>query len=308
MQQLRFISSLLLFFLPSVMMAQDDALDTMFYEDIIIKPPSYDKSPESFIEYMKKDATFYKAFKNLRLLSHVNTTEIKGVYKQKSIDYHSVTEQTVTGNCRTMRFISEQYHPDFFKGKGEDKEYRWYTASLYDRLFYTRQPECESVNDNNIFQETPNQSTMDKHISEMKKFLFAPGSKAEIPLIGKKTAIFDKPMNKYYDFTVSDTIINGLKAYSFVSRLKPEFSDKRTKTVIKEVSTYFHASTRQVLGRDYQLSHIKRGIFDFDVLIHVELGYSNGKYYPSFLTYDGNWNIPTKKREICSFSSKIQLQ
>src|SRR3954449_6608522 len=74
----------------------------------------------AFIEYVKNDTTFYKAFRNLRLLSYSSLNDIllndKKGNAQASL--HSTTTQTYSNGCRTMKTNEEQTTGDFYDKKG----------------------------------------------------------------------------------------------------------------------------------------------------------------------------------------------
>ncbi len=88
----------------------------------------------------------------------------------------------------------------------------------------------------------------------------------------------------------------------FNVKVKPEYLDrKENHTVIKQLSTYFDRENWQVLCRKYRLQH-KTALFHFDVLMEIRLEKEGHKYFPEKISYQGDWNIPTKRREIGSFS------
>src|SRR5688500_9531072 len=58
----------------------------------------------AFIEYMKNDTTFYKAFRNLHLLSFTSLNHIEMLDKKGRVEasLDSKTRQNYAGGCRTM--------------------------------------------------------------------------------------------------------------------------------------------------------------------------------------------------------------
>ncbi len=134
--------------------------------------------------------------------------------------------------------------------------------------------------------------------------IFQPGRKVEVPLIGKKTAIFDEDMLKYYDFSITSKIYqNKWDCYVFKAAAKPKY--RSGKTVIKYIETYFDKNNFQVVGRNYHLKY--DGLFDFDVKMKIELSKVKEKYVPTFIQYNGQWKIPTKRREVAKFTIHFEF-
>lgn len=253
-----------------------------------------------FVEMVQEDESFYEAFKNIRVLSYEAINEMKMFDKKgnQKADYFSRTHQKSDGNCRTMDIIEERHSGNFFK-KNKKRKYKYYTAKMFDRLFFTSGKVCESDQANG----TSSPKGMEKHVAELKKLIFKPGQKANVPVIGKKTAIFSEEMIKYYDFFIESQLFNGsIKSYSFSVKVKPEYIRKKDKTVIKYLKTYFDKENFQVLGREYQLAY-SAALFEFDITMQIKLLKKGNEYYPERIKYDGFWDIPARKPEISKFSS-----
>ena len=146
---------------------------------------------------------------------------------------------------------------------------------------------------------------MDKHQGELKKLIFSPGSEVEVPFIGRKTAIFSEKQYQYYDYTVeTDTLVDQTPCYHFHAQIKPEYLDrKESKTIVKEMDTWFSKSDFQVLRRDHQLHY--QGLFSFDVRMHIDLVHTPEAYLPRKIRYEGVWKIPGKKPEIGWFELRF---
>ena len=88
----------------------------------------------SFIEKIKNDSSFYKAFKNLRILNFSAINDIRMNDKKGNLNasLFSHTKQTVQNGCRTMQVIDEKISGDFYT---ESKDYNYYTAQMYASLF-----------------------------------------------------------------------------------------------------------------------------------------------------------------------------
>ncbi|MGB1217720.1 MAG: hypothetical protein ACPG5P_07575, partial [Saprospiraceae bacterium] len=61
----------------------------------------------------------------------------------------------------------------------------------------------------------------------------------------------------------------------------------------------------QIVARNYSLSFHNAAI-DMDVDMSIKLNRINGIYAPTFLSYDGSWNVPMKKPETAKFSSHFE--
>ena len=147
---------------------------------------------------------------------------------------------------------------------------------------------------------------MSKHVEELKKLMFKPGEKADVPFIGKKTAIFEAKMHKYYDYKIRSALYqDSIDCYVFTVAVKPKYlKKKKGKTVIKFLETYFDKSSFQVIARTYQLKH-KTAIYDFDVLMDIKLGKLGDLYVPEYIRYKGTWDVSFKKRETAKFEMQV---
>ena len=250
-----------------------------------------------FIDLVRKDKSFYEAFHNLRTASYESASDFLMFDKRgkNKARYESVIAQFSDGDCRTMEFLSEKASGNFYKKK---KKYRYYTAKMFDRLFYTHGRECESK----LTKKTTSAKGMEKHVAELKKLIFQPGEQVDVPLIGKKTAIFSQKQSLYYNYSISSkTYKDSFDCYVFGVKVKPEFARRKSgKTIIKNLETYFDKKTFQVVARNYTLQY-QSAAFDFDVTMDVQLLKRAGKYYPEKIKYVGRWDIPTKKPEIAQF-------
>ncbi|MEL6944190.1 MAG: hypothetical protein AAFO82_16135, partial [Bacteroidota bacterium] len=197
--------------------------------------------------------------------------------------------------CRKTEILKEEVQGNYFK---KNRKLRYYTASLFDRLFFAHEEICESNT-----QEVEMPKGMEKHIQELKKLIFQPGEEADVPFIGKKTAIFEERMMPYYTYTIeSKKYAGNIDCYVFSAKVKPEF--KSDKTIIKSLETYFDKENFQVISRNYQLQY-NGAAFDFDVKMHIRLNKLGKTYVPTFLSYDGFWKVATQKPETAKFSASF---
>ena len=104
-----------------------------------------DLNVPKFLQHIKNDTTFYKAFKNLRVLGFTSMNDIRMTDKNNDIvaTLQSKTRQNRENGCRTMDVLEEKT-----TGKIYDKRNDWnyYTAELYAGLFFTQGKVCGETN------------------------------------------------------------------------------------------------------------------------------------------------------------------
>ena len=90
----------------------------------------------AFILKMKRDTTFYRAFKNIRFANYNQTTNLFSYNEdgQKIDSLHLSSKQVYKNKCRTTQIINQASNKHFYK---RDGSYRYYTASLFDYVFLT---------------------------------------------------------------------------------------------------------------------------------------------------------------------------
>ena len=273
----------------------------VFLDSFVVTAKRKGFNVEEFIQLVQEDETFYQAFRNLRKISYRSENLIRFYDKKDelSTSYHSVTKQEFFDNCRTMSVEDEQIHGDFYKKNGQ---YRYYTAKMYDQVFFTHGKVCETIGS---AEEESSPKGIQKHISELKKLIFQPGEAVDVPIIGKRTALFEEDMIRYYNYSITSTLYKNQECYVFTAQVKPEYQEKKEgKTIIKHLETYFEKSTFQVMGRKYSLRY-SGALFDFDVNMEIELRKLGNIYLPEHIQYEGMWNIPTKKPEKAFFQAKF---
>ena len=285
--------------------AQKDSLNDIsaliYLDSFVVTASRLGFDTKDFIEMVRTDDSFLEAFHNLRFISYRSENEFAYFDKKgkERASYLDTIQQKVAQNCRTMDFLSTRDEGNYFK-KRKSRKYKYFTSDMHDRLFYTHKKTCDDPNP----KLTPSgTSRLEKYVFELKKLIFRPGEKANVPFVGDKTSIFTEPMVQFYDFKIkSEKFNNDIECYVFEAVVKPKFEDQN-KVVIKHLKTYFDKSTFQVIARDYQLQY-SAGLYQFDVTMNIELLKIDDKYYPSSIKYDGFWNVPIKKRE----SSKFTIQ
>ena len=255
-----------------------------------------------FLQRIKYDTTFYKAFRTLHILGFTSLNDIKmrdGDGKLKASLY-SKTKQNRTNGCRTMDVLEEKTTGDMYKGR----DLNYYTAELYAGLFFTNGKICGE--DNIVAGRQRNvkgKSGIEKHKEQLKMLFFNPGQKiAGIPFIGDKVDIFDPSVSKKYDFAIDMDEMSGQQCYVF--KIIPKPDTDRDDIVFDNITTWFNAKTMEIVARNYDLSY-DTPIYDFDVHMEVKMTKFEGLLVPELLVYNGNWKVAFKKRERGIFTATI---
>lgn len=256
----------------------------------------------SFIERVKNDTTFYKAFRNLHILSYTSINDIRMLDKQGTTkaSVRSRTKQIRSGNCRTMQLLEETVTGDIYD---RNKNFNYYTGELYAGLFFTKGSIC---GEDNIVKGRDfgikGLNGMEKHKQQLKMLFFNPGKKINgIPFLGSKTAIFEDNMADNYDMSIDLVEHNKFSCYEFIIKAKP---DKKSEVVIDEMTTWFDYKTFDIIARNYSLSY-DATVYDFKVQMQVEMTKVGNLMVPWLLRYNGNWKAIFKKRERGVFTATL---
>lgn len=297
------------FFLVAGISAQTDSLDNerlarmISLSEVVVRT---DINVPKFIERVKNDTTFYKAFKNLHILGFTSLNDIRilDTKGQQKASMQSQTRQQRSGDCRTMETISETTSGDFYTA---NRNYNYYTAELYAGLFFTKGEVC---GEDNIVHGTSfdarGKKGIAKHKEQLKMLFFNPGKKIPgIPFIGNKINVFDPDVAEYYDFLIDQVEYEGKPCYLFSVKAKETLtSGQKDKIVIDDMITWFDAKTMEVLARNYSLSY-DAGVYDFDVSMEVQMTKFGDYLVPKTLRYKGNWDVILKKRERGVFTATL---
>ncbi len=253
---------------------------------------------------IKEDTTFYKAFRNLRILGFTSYNDIKMMDRQGAVkaSLFSKTRQNHSGGCRTMDILEETVTGNFYDSKSR---YNYMTPELYAGLFFTKGIIC---GENNIVHgrnlTVSNKKGMDKHKEQLKMLFFNPGKKISgIPFIGDKLDLYDESAHRLYDYKLDVVEFHGSLSYVF-SIMPKEESAGSDKVVVDQMVTWFDMKTLEVQARNYSLSY-KAGVYDFDVSMEVEMAKFNELSVPKILRYKGNWDVIFKKRERALFTATL---
>lgn len=298
-----------LIFFHSVCFAQEDSADNarlaqmISLSEVVIRN---DINVPKFIERVKNDTTFYKAFRNLRVLGFTSLNDIRIMDKKgdPKASLYSKTKQSRSARCRTMQVLEENTSGDFYDRK---KNYNYYTAELYAGLFFTRDSVCNETNVvKGVTFTAKGKSGIEKSKEQLKKLFFNPGKKIPgIPFIGNKINIFDPDVAELYDFTIDQQEYDGHPCYIFTVKAREDLSaDDKDRIVIDNMTTWFQAKTMEVLARNYDMSY-KAGVYDFDVHMEVQMQKFGEYLVPRILRYKGNWDVMFKKRERGVFTATL---
>lgn len=301
-----------LFFLPVFFMTfpialwAQEAADTVFTGKKVITLSSVvvDKNLNvpGFINKIKSDTSYYKAFKNLRILGFTAINDIRMNDKSGDLkaSLFSKTRQVRQNNCRTMQVLNEESSGDFYT---DDHQYNYYTAQMYASLFFTSGTVCGETNIvGNTEFSTKGKSGMEKHKEQLKMLFFNPGKKIQgLPFMSNKTEIYNDDMADSYDMDIDLQDYNGRSCYVFTQKVKP---GRESSVVVDEMITWFDEVNFDVVARTYSLSY-DAAVYDFKVQMEVQMTKMGDLTVPSLIRYVGNWKAITKKRERGVFTATL---
>lgn len=268
-------------------------------DEFVVNAAIEDFNVEDFISQVIEDTTFYQAFLNLKYFPH----EIKGamtVYAKDETEFATLQRratQHLTDD--EMKWVEITYENTNGRIKKKNGKWRYLTAEVYDDVFFPTHKHSVSNEMVQHEQELEADSKVEKHKAQLKKMLFNPGQPIDnVPFIGDKLAIFSPEMVPHYDYSIfiyeyDDTI----PCIAFSSYAK---DGEEKEVVIRDMTTYFHRDTHEVIAREYRLAH-KTLLFDFDIAIKVENTLVSNRLVPTSISYNGEWDVPFKKPEIISF-------
>ncbi|MGE5108623.1 MAG: hypothetical protein ACM3H8_13850 [Sphingobacteriales bacterium] len=299
---------LLFLFFSFILSAQKDTTvevqgKMITLSDVVVRS---DINIPSFIRKIQEDTTFYKAFRNLRVLSFTSINDIYMMGKKQDIkaSLKSKTRQTVFNGCRTMQVLEETKWGNIYD---DDYDWNYYTASMYAGLFFTEGQVC---GENNIVAgydfSAKDKSGMEKHKAQLKMLFFNPGKKIPgIPFIGNKINIFDEEVARLYDFSIDFNDYNQHHCFIFsVTPRQNLTDDEKSRIVIDNMITWFDTQTMEVVARNYEMSY-DAGVYDFKVRMEVEMTKYNDYLVPRVIRYNGNWDVAFKKRERGVFTATL---
>lgn len=259
---------------------------------------------EGFFRQVMEDTTFYHAFLNTKYHAHAVESELR-VRDKKSRETAGLYRKGRMVRTGPMAELVLDSVREIGKLRDRNGGIRFLTAEMYDDVFF---PKGQWRASNRIAareQEISRASRFDKYKSELKKFMFNPGQEiASVPFIGDKLDIFDPDMAPLYDYSVGSGFRDGRPCWLFTAVARDQVGGRpadEDDTVIKRMLTWFGQGTMNVLAREYRMR--SGGILlDFDISIRVSNAIVNGDLVPMRVDYDGDWDIPFKKRELVRFN------
>lgn len=259
-----------------------------------------------FIARVENDTSFYKAFKNLRVLNYSSLNDVRMFDRKNRVEssLSSKTNQWASHSCRVTNLVDEKTTGKYYNAVGNCN---YYTGELYASLFFSKDTVCgESNVIKDIRLSINGKKGLAKNKEQLKMLFFNPGKDIPgIPLMGSKVKVFDPAHSELYDFTIDIQEYNGKTAYVFLLKAKDNLSFfKKDDIVIDEMITWFDYSNFDVLARDYKMSY-NAGVYRFNVSMKVEIGKFEKYLYPKVIRYDGNWSVIMKGKERGLFTSTI---
>ncbi|HRD53092.1 MAG TPA: hypothetical protein PKY96_10650 [Flavobacteriales bacterium] len=285
--------------LASGVAAQTDTLlKHIALDEVVISAQADGFDVNAFVQRVRTDTTFHKAFLNTRTYPHTVRSEavVRRKDERESASVHRRARLVRAGKSATLAMDSVSE-----RGKLRDRKgrFRYLTIEMYDDVFF---PKGSFPADNTVAGrrlEVERGSRFEKYKGELKKFMFDPGTEiASVPFIGRKLALFSPEMAPLYDFRIWSDSRGNRPCWVFSAAAKPEHRDGRT--VIKTMDTWFDQETGDVLARSYRIAH--SAIFlDFDISISVRNIRIGDALVPVRVSYDGDWDIPFEQRELVRF-------
>ena len=276
---------------------------TVNLSEVVIRS---DLNVPRFLQRIKNDTSYYKAFKNLRVLqySSLNFIQMRDKKGAVTASLESKTLQERANGCRSMEVLEEKVTGDFYD---KNRDYEYFTADLYASLFFTKGTVCGETNTvSNVQRSVQGKKGMAKHKEQLKMLFFNPGKKIPgIPFIGDKLDVFDEDVARFYDFSIDTADLNGRPAYVFAIKRKQGLSGgERDKIVYDNITTWFNQRTMEIIARNYNLSY-DAGVYDFDVHMEVQMQQVGNLIIPQVMRYSGNWFALGKGRERGVFTATI---
>jgi hypothetical protein len=276
-------------------------MPVIFLDDVVISEENNGFTVEDFVDYVKKDTTFYMGFKHLRYYSHNYESELNifnkkgnviGTLKKKGKHFSDgkkawILNDTIISNGK------------IFKRNGK---YKYYTPEAFDEVFFPKDTIDVSLKMADGKNKDDSQNMRDAKTVGFS--IGTDGVEQSKGGVSKKLAIFDIDMQQYYDYIISETIYNGRDCYSFTVKVKEELKAKdKEKALIRNIVSYFDKENFRVIYREYKFVY-SNWFLDLDMDITVNMDYVNGKHIPIDIHYKGFWDVIFFKPERAEFLLK----
>ena len=282
--------------------AQDTLMPVVFLDDVVISEENNGFSVDDFIGYVKNDTTFYLGFKHLRYYEHKYKSELI-VYNKKNVKIGTLNRIGTHYSDNKKAFTLDD--SIYFDGKIYKKngEYKLYTPEAFDDVFFPYDTIDVSLQISK--KKNPNES---QNMRDAKTIGFSIGTdnvEQSKGGIRKKLAIFDVDMQKYYNYTISDTNYNNIPCYVFSVNVKNDIDEnQKQKALIRKVVSYFDKSNFNVIYREYKFVY-NNWFIKLDMHVLVNLDYVNNIHVPTFIFYKGYWKVLFFKSERTDFKLRL---
>jgi hypothetical protein len=301
------IACLLLFYSGTILAQQDSSVNlgkkTVTLKEVVIRNGL---NVGGFIERVKNDTTFYKAFRNLKVLGYTALNDIRMQDKTGTeiASLQSKTMQLVKNGCRTTKTLEETTRGDIYN---DNRNWNYYTGELYAGLLFAKGTVCGETNIVKGYDfSIKDKKGIEKNKEQLKMLFFNPGKKIPgIPFIGNKIAIFDDEVSPLYDFIIDMADYQGQLCYVFTVKARADLSSsQKNDIVINEMVTWFNSKTLEIVARNYDISY-DAAIYDFNVQMEVQMDKFEDLLVPKLIRYNGNWHALFKKRERGIFTATL---
>lgn len=267
-------------------------------DSVVISAVKKGLSIEDLIKVMQFDSTLYIAYNNLHFTDYQYIHDLSVLDKKGKTDAwkKEIVSQVYQDKCRKQNIDSFYVDGDFVNRKGNDK---YYTVELFDNTLYSEKPICGEKRKTN-WNEDVYGSKLEGHLGSVKRVIFNPGTPVDLPLIGKKFAIFEPQMQEFYNYSIERKMVEGEECFVFTVLAKPDYEDSRKEIIVRKLITAFRRSDFQIIQRDYHMEY-QGALVKLDIAMDMKLKAVNDKFYPSQISYDGFFKVPTKKAERIQF-------
>ena len=271
----------------------------IFLDDIEISEENNGFSVEEFIEYVKKDTTFYMGFKNLRYYTHNFSSELN-IFNKNDIAIGILRKSGLHFSNGKQAWIELDSIFDSGKIFKRNGDYKFYTPEAFDEVFFP----SDTINVDLVISKSDESVEESQNLRDAKTVGFTIGT-ADVEQkkggMSKRLAVFDVDMQKYYDYTIGEIIYNEKECYTFSIKNKENLSDKDIKkALIRNIVSYFDKENFNVIYREYKFVY-NSWLISLDMDIKVEMDYVNNKHVPIDISYRGFWDVMFFKPERASF-------
>lgn len=293
---------LVLLIFPVICFSQSKVAQSVMLDSVMITAVKDGFSVDEFIHYVKTDTTFYQGFKNLRYYNHDFHSELKVLKGNGDVvgSLYREGKYSISNNLLTVSVDSSFSDGKMYNRKGK---YRYYTPEFFDEIFFPKDTISVTKNARTGKKEIKDENEQNEE--DAKTIVFSIGSgnvEAGNSKKKKKLAVFDIDMQQYYDYLISQEVFqDSIECYSFTVRMKKGLDKKDEEQVlIRELVSYFDKKTFNVMYRKYVMTY-RYWLIDLDVTVEVFMDYELDVLIPSFIYYDGYWDIPFSKPEYAEF-------